>query len=165
MTTALTPEQIKQRLRYMGQQYRAVAFARGGEPDKHYLEQAADCIEALEAELAALRSSTYDKQTIDILVHAITHHDEAADSIEDLKNAADMLKGKSILDVLNAEHDNAAELAACRKDALWNKRIISSVDRLLEIAGYQPDCSIRNSLACMRFDAAIDAAVAAQEKA
>ena len=55
MTTALTPEQIKQRLRYMGQQYRAVAFARGGEPDKHYLEQAADCIEALEAELAACK--------------------------------------------------------------------------------------------------------------
>jgi len=74
-------------------------------------------IEALEAELAALRASTYDKETINILVHTITRNDEAEDSIEDLKNAADMLNGKSILDALNAEYDNAKELAACKRDA------------------------------------------------
>lgn len=56
MTTALTPEQIKQRLRYQGKQYSAGGFARGGSPEeRHYLEQAADLIEALEAELAACK--------------------------------------------------------------------------------------------------------------
>lgn len=41
--TALTPDQIKQRLRYQGKQYGAGAFSRGyGYCEKHYLEQAAD---------------------------------------------------------------------------------------------------------------------------
>jgi hypothetical protein len=48
MSAALTPEQIKQRLRYQGKQYSAGAFARGGAPERHYLEQAADRIQALE---------------------------------------------------------------------------------------------------------------------
>ena len=48
MTAALTPEQIKQRLRYQGKQYGAGAFARGGAPERHYLEQAADRIQELE---------------------------------------------------------------------------------------------------------------------
>lgn len=101
MTTALTPEQIRQRLRYQGKQYSAGVFARGGAPERHYLEQAADCIEALEA-----------------------------------------------------------ELAACKRDAEWNRLIISSVDKLLGHAGYEPDCSIRIALSGMRFDAAM----AAQEQ-
>ena len=49
---ALTPEQIKQRLRYQGKQYSAGAFARGGAPERHYLEQAADRIQELENALA-----------------------------------------------------------------------------------------------------------------
>ena len=48
MTAALTPEQIKQRLRYQGKQYGAGAFARGGAPERHYLEQAADRNQELE---------------------------------------------------------------------------------------------------------------------
>lgn len=50
--TALTPEQLKQRLRYQGKQYSAGAFARGGAPERHYLEQAADRIHELENALA-----------------------------------------------------------------------------------------------------------------
>ncbi len=50
-----------------------------------------------------------------------------------------------------------SELAEAGKDAEWNKRIILSVDKLLVLAGYEPDCSIRNALSCMRFDAAIAA--------
>ena len=50
--TALTPEQIKQRLRYQGKQYSAGAFARGGAPERHYLEQAADRIQELENALS-----------------------------------------------------------------------------------------------------------------
>ena len=50
--TALTPEQLKQRLRYQGKQYSAGAFARGGAPERHYLEQAADRIQELENALA-----------------------------------------------------------------------------------------------------------------
>ena len=49
---ALTPEQIKQRLRYQGKQYGAGAFARGGAPERHYLEQAADRIQELENALS-----------------------------------------------------------------------------------------------------------------
>ena len=49
---ALTPEQIKQRLRYQGKQYSAGAFARGGAPERHYLEQAADRIQELENALS-----------------------------------------------------------------------------------------------------------------
>lgn len=64
MTAALTPEQIKQRLRCQGKQYSAGAFARGGAPERHYLEQAADCIEALEAELFACATDYAYIQTV-----------------------------------------------------------------------------------------------------
>lgn len=54
---------LVQKLRYMGRQYAAGQVARGGEPSKHYLEEAADEIEALSAEKAvlveALRAATH----------------------------------------------------------------------------------------------------------
>jgi hypothetical protein len=47
-----------------------------------------------------------------------------------------------------------AERDALKADARWNKALRDSVDKLLE-GKYQPDSSVRHSLAMMRFDAAI----------
>ena len=47
---------IVTKLNYMAKQYTNGSIARGGNPSKHYLEEAADIIKAQEAELAALRA-------------------------------------------------------------------------------------------------------------
>lgn len=47
---------LVQKLRYMGRQYAAGQASRGGSPRKHYLEEAADTIERLTRENAALKT-------------------------------------------------------------------------------------------------------------
>lgn len=49
-------EALVQKLRYMGRQYAAGQASRGGSPRKHYLEEAADTIERLTRENAALKT-------------------------------------------------------------------------------------------------------------
>lgn len=66
-------------------------------------------------ELKAKLANSYDKQTIDILVHQITGHDEAADGLGDLQETVRLLNGERIIDLLNKEHD--AKLAEAGKDA------------------------------------------------
>ena len=51
----MSTEAILKKLRYMGQQYGAGKVARGGRPEKHYLEEAADLIEQLASENAELQ--------------------------------------------------------------------------------------------------------------
>ena len=48
--------QLIAKLRYMGRQYAAGQFARGGGQQKHYLEEAADEIAALSARVAELEA-------------------------------------------------------------------------------------------------------------
>ena len=48
-------EAILQKLRYMGRQYSAGKVSRGGRPEKHYLEEAADLLEQLASENTELR--------------------------------------------------------------------------------------------------------------
>ena len=53
--TNQSPEQLRTlivKLRYQGKQYSAGQFARGGGSQKHYLEDAADAIESLQAQAA-----------------------------------------------------------------------------------------------------------------
>ena len=45
---------ILQKLRYMGQQYSVGAYSRGGSNQKHYLLEAADLIDQLQAEKSEL---------------------------------------------------------------------------------------------------------------
>lgn len=47
---------LVRKLRYMGRQYAAGQVSRGGSPRKHYLEEAADTIERLTRENAALKT-------------------------------------------------------------------------------------------------------------
>lgn len=51
---------LSEKLRYMGRQYSAGQAARGGGQKKHYLEEAADEIDSLRAENAALREQAAD---------------------------------------------------------------------------------------------------------
>lgn len=168
MTTALTPigKVVTHMLR--GDQAYATKDIEWANPSKPYsgaiysaeaVESLRKRIEALEAELAKLRDSECDKimAMSEEQINALTRMQGS--NPDDAAKIGRMACDLALKDVANQRLE--AELAVCKRDALWNKRIISSVDRLLEIAGYQPDCSIRNSLACMRFDAAM----AAQEKA
>lgn len=50
----MSRDQLVARLRYMGRQYASGRVSRGGEPEKHYLEDAADVIEAQAAQIEAL---------------------------------------------------------------------------------------------------------------
>ncbi len=53
----MSTEAILKKLRYMGQQYGVGKVARGGRPEKHYLEEAADLIEQLASENTELRKA------------------------------------------------------------------------------------------------------------
>lgn len=68
------------KLRYMGRQYGAGQAARGGEQQKHYLEEAADLIESLTAERDALKAkvemltdgcSSYSKLVQEITANSV----------------------------------------------------------------------------------------------
>lgn len=52
MNSKLDPETLKKRLRYQGNAYSGGSSSRGGCAEIHYLTQAADYIDALEAQLA-----------------------------------------------------------------------------------------------------------------
>lgn len=56
--------ELIQKLRYMGQQYGAGQEARGGGHKKHYLEEAADELERIGVELAALKHAARDAPDI-----------------------------------------------------------------------------------------------------
>ena len=60
----MTQEELMARLRSTGQQYRAGQFARGGTPEKHMLEVAADLIEELRLQLVDCKTDYDYIQTI-----------------------------------------------------------------------------------------------------
>jgi hypothetical protein len=94
-----------------------------GEEDIRVYEKAHDALRAEVERLASQSAPTgYPKETIDLLVHAITRSDDAADAIADLEAARTMLGGKTIRDVLDELHDGAqsaplAQQAASYEDA------------------------------------------------
>lgn len=55
-STDTDTDALVRKLRYMGRQYAAGQVSRGGSPRKHYLEEAADTIERLTRENAALKT-------------------------------------------------------------------------------------------------------------